>query len=211
MHTPGAAGKNPRGHRARPLTAQSENTARTVRWDRRRPPTFGRTRQPPLRALVREPRHPRHLACLPFAGGDCPHAAPASRSFLDSRTAPLQPPERASGCGRGQRERRRGPGRDAVAKARARALEWGGRRERRGREGAWGGAERGAPGAGARARRCRAERILSSGSRYVFLQPAAGSCRGFPCCGPGGRVREARVGAGHCLQGACPGGLGSCS
>lgn len=175
MHTPGAAGKNPRGHRARPLTAQSENTARTVRWDRRRPPTFGRTRQPPLRALVREPRHPRHLACLPFAGGDCPHAAPASRSFLDSRTAPLQPPEPASGCGRGQRERRRGPGRDAVAKARARALEWGGRRERRGREGAGGGGE-GSPGSGSAgpALQSRANpelrqqvRVLAAGSRQL--------------------------------------------
>jgi hypothetical protein len=174
-HTRGGRQKPRRTLRAATHSTVCENAPRAVPWDRRRPPALGRTSQPPLRAPA--PCHPRHEARLPFAGGDCPHAAPAGRSFLDSRAAPLQPPERASGSGSGQRERRRGPGRAAVPKARARALERGGRRgggsggAARGRGG--GGAERGAPGAGARARRCRAERILSSGSRYVFLQPAA--------------------------------------
>lgn len=182
----GAAGRNLGGHCAPPLTAPG-----AIPWDRRRPPTFGRTHQPLLRALVRDPRHARHEACVPFAGGDCPHTAPASRSFLDSRAAPLQPPERASG--RGQRERRRGPGRAAVAKARARALERGGRRG-----GGSGGAARGrgrgggegSPGSGSAgpALQSRANPELRQQVRVL----AACSCWGFPCCGTGGRVREAR-------------------
>lgn len=127
------------------------------------------------------PRHPRRDARAPFGWGDCPRAAPAGRRFLDSRTAPPQPPERARARARARvpaaraqaraRESRRAPRR---ARARARRGWAEGRRERRGREGAGGGgAERKAPGAGARAQRRRAERILSPSSRYVFLQPAA--------------------------------------
>lgn len=146
MHTPEAAGRNLGGRCPPPLPGTPcENAPGAVRWDRWRPPTGGRgrsrTRQPPLRALVRDPGHPLHEACVPFAGADCPHAAPTSRGFLDSRAAPPQPPERASE--RGQRERRRGPGRAAVVKARARALEQGGRRG-----GGSGGARGGGSGGG---------------------------------------------------------------